>query len=80
MALTDIQKDIREELGSALDRADAYLRRAPADLVGVLAIDQTGTPVEVMDLAQEGIDYRRATRESEIAPDLPEAVPDWRMP
>ena len=68
---------IRDGLVTALDRAEAYLRAAPPELVGLLAVDAAGVPVEVRDLDADGVEYRKATSESEVTPDLPEAASRW---
>ncbi|MBB3458726.1 hypothetical protein FHT86_007052 [Rhizobium sp. BK313] len=68
---------IRDELIVALDRAENYLRNAPPELVGILAIDTAGVPLEVYDLNTAGIGYRKATSEPEVTPDLPEAGSRW---
>lgn len=68
---------IRDELIAALDRAEGYLRNAPPELVGILAVDKAGVPVEVYDLKLAGIEYRKATSEPEVTPDLPETGSRW---
>lgn len=68
---------IRDELIVALDRAENHLRNAPPELTGILAVDTSGVPVVVHDLDAAGIEYRKATSEPEITPDLPEAGSRW---
>ncbi|MCG5481802.1 nucleotidyl transferase AbiEii/AbiGii toxin family protein [Sinorhizobium alkalisoli] len=68
---------IRDELVAALDRAENYLRNAPPELVGILAVDTAGVPMEVYDLSTKGIKYRKATSEPEVTPELPETVNRW---
>jgi len=68
---------IRDGLVGSLDRAENYLRSAPAELVGILAVDAEGLPVEVHDRTTDGVEYRRATAEPEVTPDLPEAGHRW---
>ncbi|AFL51465.1 hypothetical protein ABIE78_002704 [Sinorhizobium fredii] len=68
---------IRDELVRTLDRAESYVRNAPPDLVGILALNAHGVPVEVYDLSTDGIEYRRSTTEHEVVPDLPETPADW---
>ncbi|MBW9117700.1 nucleotidyl transferase AbiEii/AbiGii toxin family protein [Rhizobium cauense] len=68
---------IRDELIIALDYAENYLRNAPPELVGILAIDISGVPLEVYDLSAPGVGYRKATSEPEVIPDLPEAGSCW---
>ena len=69
---------IRDGLIASLDRADSYLSNAPPDLVGILAVNPEGVPVEVSDLHVAEVEYRRATTEPEIIPDLPETGSRWR--
>jgi hypothetical protein len=59
---------IREKLVAGLDRAEAYVRRAPAQTVGLLAVDSTGTPFEVSAVDQAGVTFRKATAEPEVIP------------
>ncbi|CAH0343116.1 nucleotidyl transferase AbiEii/AbiGii toxin family protein [Rhizobium sp. CECT 9324] len=68
---------IREELITALDRAENYLRRAPGDLSGILATDSADIPLEVEALDADGVRYRKATSEPETTPELPEVAPGW---
>lgn len=70
-------KMIRDGIIGALDRAEAYLLKAPSDLVGILAVDDNGNPMEVSDINTDGVVYRKATAEPEITPDLPEAGRQW---
>lgn len=67
----------RDELVAALDRAESYARSAPAQLVGLLAIDDRGTPTMTTDLRQTGVTYRRATIEPEVMPDIAAEI-GWR--
>jgi hypothetical protein len=68
---------IRDELVAALDRAENYIRNAPPEIVGVLAVDSTGSPIEVDDIATQGVEYRKVTSEHEVTPDLPETTNHW---
>lgn len=68
---------IRDGIIGALDRAEAYLLKAPSELVGILAVDNNGNPVEISDINTDGVVYRKATSEPEITPDLPEAGRQW---
>lgn len=68
---------IRDGLISALDQAESYVRHAPADLVGILAVDSRGVPVNVADMCAEGVEYRRATTEPDVVPSLPDAPVRW---
>ena len=64
----------REKLVSVLDAAEAYLRSAPPEIVGLLAIDERGVPIEVRDPKTGGFQLRRATFEPESMPTLPDAA------
>ncbi|CCM78993.1 hypothetical protein BN77_p10231 [Rhizobium mesoamericanum STM3625] len=68
---------IRDKLIIALNHAENCLRNAPPELVGILAVDTVGVPVEIYDLNTDGIVYRKATSEPEASPDLPEAGSRW---
>lgn len=68
---------IRDDLVAALDRAENYLRNAPPEIVGILAVDSAGVPMEVYDLNTDGIQYRNETSEPEVTPDLPQTVSRW---
>jgi len=65
---------VRERLVSALDEAEAYLRSAPPEIVGLLAIDGRGVPVEVRDPRPSGLQLRRATSEPESMPSFPDTA------
>lgn len=67
---------IRELLQQAIDRAEIYVRSAPADLVGLLAVDAAGTPVEVG--GDRPYTIRKATTEPEIPPGFPGEDFPWR--
>lgn len=68
---------VREALVHALDRAEAYIRSAPPDAVGLLAVDRYGVPVEISNIGGLETQLRRATAEPELSPSLPEAPEDW---
>ncbi|MCC6776848.1 MAG: hypothetical protein IT537_09475 [Hyphomicrobiales bacterium] len=59
---------IRDELARHLDAADDYIMAAPADLVGILAVNQEGVPIEVAPGARENAILRKATHEPEVMP------------
>jgi hypothetical protein len=67
---------IRGMLEQALDRAEAYVMAAPADLVGLLPVDTRGKPVPVADgvIAHE---IRRATTEPDVLPAFSEGAGGW---
>jgi hypothetical protein len=69
---------IREEVLGCLDLADSYAMSSPADMVGLLAIDKQGVPVEVSGDDRADIVLRKATDEPEVMPMPPDfnAV-DW---
>lgn len=71
---------VRGALQDALDRAETYIRTAPSDLVGLLAVDRNGVPVEIasMNLAL-GVHLRKATDEPEVMPSL-DIASDWQPP
>jgi hypothetical protein len=68
---------VREKLTEALDRAETYLRGAPADLVGLLAVDHQGIPITINDRDAGPHELRKATSEPELAPTLPDAPQGW---
>ncbi|MDL2400553.1 hypothetical protein [Rhizobium mayense] len=69
---------IREKLVEALDRAEDYVRSAPADIVGLLAIDANGIPVQISALNEADVQFRKATSEPEVMPSLPDVPESWR--
>lgn len=58
----------REKLAAALDLAEAYLRAAPPEIVGLLAVDVDGTPVVITHVNENGVSLRKATSEHELMP------------
>ena len=68
---------IRERLIAALDRAESYVMNAPVELVGVLACDQNGSPLEIRSLEERSVLFRKATSEPEAVPSLPDAPETW---
>jgi hypothetical protein len=70
---------IREEALRLIDQADGYAARIPPDLVGLLAVDKTSTPIDVNDANQSGAILRKATDEPEVMPVPPEfSAVDWK--
>jgi hypothetical protein len=69
---------IRDKLVEALDVAEDYIRSAPADIVGLLVVDARGIPVRISALNEGGVQFRKATSESELMPSLPEVPEEWR--
>jgi hypothetical protein len=69
---------IREEALRFVDLADNYAMTAPADLVGLLAVDKQGIPIEVSDDNRADVVLRKATDEPEIMPMPPDFnTVDW---
>ncbi|MDI1344477.1 MAG: hypothetical protein PSV22_10310 [Pseudolabrys sp.] len=69
---------IRDEALRLLDAADKYIMSASTDLVGILAVDKDGVPIEVPEGKRGDIALRVATEEPEVMPNPAEfnAV-DW---
>jgi hypothetical protein len=63
---------IRDEALRLLEQADAYVMSAPADLVGVLAVNKSGIPIEVDAHTRGNAMLRVATEEPEVMPAPPE--------
>ncbi len=63
-------QDLREKLTGALGRAEAYVENVPPELVGLLAVNSHGVPVEVETLKVDGVAFRRATSETDVIPQL----------
>jgi hypothetical protein len=59
---------IRDEAVRQLDLADKYIMAAPADLVGILAVDKQGVPIELAGRKPGDAVLRRATDEPEVMP------------
>src|SRR5262249_31316180 len=59
---------IRDETTRCLDIADKYIMAAPADLVGILAVNKEGVPIEVTNRKRENMILRKATPEPEVMP------------
>lgn len=68
---------VRERLIAVLDQAESYVMKAPVELVGVLACDRNGTPVETHSLEERAVLFRKPTPEPEAIPSLPDAPQDW---
>ena len=51
-----------------LELADKYIMAAPADLVGILAVNKDGVPIEVADRKRDNAILRKATEEPEVMP------------
>jgi hypothetical protein len=58
---------IRDEAGRQLDIADKYAN-ASSNLLGVLAVDKNGVPIELPDGKRDNAILRKATEEPEVMP------------
>ncbi len=66
---TDWTADIiRDEVIRHIELADKYIMAAPADLVGILAVNKDGVPIEVTDRKRDNAILRKATEEPEVMP------------
>lgn len=68
---------IRDRLLQALDEAEAYVRSANADTVGLLAVDARGFPVEDAKSSNEGISFRKATESGDVIPFVTDISFPW---
>ena len=59
---------IRDELLRQIELADTYIMAAPADLVGILAVNKDSVPIEVTDRKRDNAILRKATEEPEVMP------------
>jgi hypothetical protein len=59
---------IRDDALRLLELADQYIMRAPPDLVGVLAVNKSGVPIEVPEGKPGDAVLRMATDEPEVMP------------
>ncbi|MGF9563647.1 nucleotidyl transferase AbiEii/AbiGii toxin family protein [Neorhizobium sp. JUb45] len=71
---------IREKLERALQNAQAYIRIAPIDLVGLLAVDADGRPIEVHADTAAPYEIRRASIQTEIMPAFADQPGPWQVP
>jgi hypothetical protein len=70
---------VREALSEALDKAQAYVERAPLEALGRLVSDKaTMTPAEIMPDNAARLEFRRATDEQIPVPEFKDALPAWR--
>jgi hypothetical protein len=58
----------RAEVSRLTDLVEAYVGRAPVEVVGVLSVDADGTPVEVAHDTIGAVILRKATAEPDIMP------------
>jgi hypothetical protein len=68
---------VRESLIAALASAEQYVLSAPPELVGLLAVDPSGIPVEIQSMTDGGISFRKATEEPEVMPSMPDVTAGW---
>jgi hypothetical protein len=59
---------IRDEVTRELDLADNYMMAAPPELVGILAVNREGIPIELANRKRENAILRKATDEPEVMP------------
>ena len=59
---------IRDEIIRRLDLADKYIMAAAPDLVGILAVDRKGVPLELANGKRDNAILRKATEEPEVMP------------
>lgn len=69
---------IRDRLVASLDWAEQYALKAPADVVGLLAVRAGNTPAEVSSMDDEQVVFRKATAEPEAMPLVPDAPHEWK--
>jgi hypothetical protein len=63
---------IREEAIRLTDLADSYVMSAPIEILGLLAVDPSGVPIEVTKESLGKAILRKATDEPEVMPSPPE--------
>jgi hypothetical protein len=63
---------IREQALGVIDQAETYVMAAQPDLVGLLAVDMSSTPIEVNETNRAETILRKATDEPEVMPMPPE--------
>ena len=59
---------IRDDIARHLDAADKYIMAAPADLVGILAVNKESVPIEVTNGRRDNVILRKTTQEPEVMP------------
>jgi hypothetical protein len=59
---------IRDEVLHLLELADKYIMAVPPDLVGILAVNKQGVPIELAGGRRDDAILRMATDEPEIMP------------
>jgi len=70
---------IRDEALGLVDQADNYIMSVSPDIVGLLAVNGHGIPIEVSETARSDAVLRKATDEPEVMPMPPEFnTPGWK--
>jgi hypothetical protein len=59
---------IRDEALRLVERADEYIMAAPPELVGILAVNKDGVPIELREGERDNAILRKATSEPEVMP------------
>jgi hypothetical protein len=59
---------IRDDVVRQLELADRYIMAAPPDLLGVLAVNKDGVPIELANGKRDNAILRKATEEPEVMP------------
>jgi hypothetical protein len=59
---------IRDDAFRQIDAADKYIMTASTDLIGILAVNEQGVPIEVTNGNRNGAILRKATDEPEVMP------------
>jgi hypothetical protein len=67
---------IRAEVTKEMERAESYMMRAPVEVVGLLAVNAKGTPIEVSAESIKIASLRKATEEPDVVPVPAELTPD----
>ncbi|MFC0010463.1 hypothetical protein [Devosia nitrariae] len=70
---------IRDSLLKALDQAEAYITSVRPELVGLLAVNEKGLPVEVTEESAGNLTFRKATAEAEPMPDISGQSPGFDL-
>jgi hypothetical protein len=71
---------IRAEVTRETDRAESYILNAPVEVIGLLAVNSDGTPIEVTAQSIKAAVLRKATEEPDVVPVPAELTPDsWHL-
>jgi hypothetical protein len=63
---------IRDEAARQLDLADQYIMAVSPDLLGILAVNKDGVPIELVNGKRDNAMLRKVTEEPEVMPSPPE--------